>query len=189
MKKTIKIISIIGAIFGVAFFFYAFKANLFNDPKAFQEFIHRLGPFGIFVFILIQIIQPIIPIIPGGLSDVAGILMFGNVLGLLYVCTGLVIGEVIVFFLVRKYGRKFVENVLPDKGVAKFDEILAKGDKNMAKILIIVFLMPFGPDDIACYAAGFSSLSFKKYLAILVILKPISVGIHCYLAIYVFKTV
>lgn len=189
MKRVIQVVMVIGFIIGVLFFLYAFKENIFRNPKKLQQFIEQFGSFGVLVFIGMQIIQPIVPFIPGGLSDVAGILMFGNVLGLFYVCLGLIIGEVIAFLLVRKYGMAFLKVILSKKNLLKFQELLRKGDKNMLKILIIVFLMPFGPDDLACYAAGFSSMDFKKYLAALIVMKPISVGVHCYLSIYVFQLV
>ena len=51
------------------------------------------------MFILFQVIQVIIPILPGGISSVAGMLMFGNGFSLLYSCIGLVIGEAIGFCL------------------------------------------------------------------------------------------
>lgn len=42
--------------------------------------------------------QVIIPILPGGISSVAGMLMFGNLQGLLYSYLGLIIGEFIGFY-------------------------------------------------------------------------------------------
>ncbi len=67
------------------------------------------------IFILLQIIQVIIPILPGGISSVAGLLMFGNGWGLLYSCIGLIIGEAIGFLLVRYYGVSFVQLILSPK--------------------------------------------------------------------------
>lgn len=187
MKIFIKIMTVIGAIAAIFFFIYAFKNHLFQDPHALQAFIKKFGPYGVVVFILMQVIQPIIPIIPGGLSDVAGILMFGNVLGLFYVCLGLVIGESISFLLMRRYGKRFAATILSPKNMDKLNELIKRGDKHMLKILAIVFIMPFGPDDIACLAAGLSNVSFKKYFATIALLKPISVGVHCFIMIEIFK--
>ena len=50
------------------------------------------------VSFFLQIVQVIIPILPGGISSVAGMLMFGNLQGLLYSYLGLIIGEFIGFY-------------------------------------------------------------------------------------------
>lgn len=186
-KKLIKVATVIGAILAVIFFYYAFKLHLFQNPHALQKFIDQFGAYGVLVFILLQIIQPIVPIVPGGLSDVAGILMYGNVLGLLYVCIGLVIGEVILFFLVRKYGMRFAKVILSENSLKELNLIVQKGNKHIQKYIIIIFLMPFGPDDLVCLAAGFTDISFKKYLTTIALLKPISVGFHCFIMIHIFK--
>lgn len=189
MKKLIKVVSIIGAIIFIGLLYVAFKQNLFQNPILLKEFIRQFGWLGPVVFILLQMIQPIIPIIPGGMSDIAGVLLFGKVLGVLYASFGLVIGEIILFLFVRKYGRKFVLTILPDKAMTKLDKLIQLGNKHTEWMLIIVFLMPFGPDDLACLAAGFTEISLKKYTRIILLLKPISVGIHCYLLLNVFNMV
>jgi hypothetical protein len=55
--------------------------------------IKQFGNYAVLCFILLQIVQVIIPILPGGISSVAGMLMFGNLQGLLYSYLGLIIGE------------------------------------------------------------------------------------------------
>ncbi|MGY3766045.1 TVP38/TMEM64 family protein [Vagococcus vulneris] len=188
-KRIMNLLLLIGTIFTILFFIYAFKHHVFQDPKVFRQFIKSFGPFGVVVFILLQTIQPIIPIIPGGLSDVFGIIMFGNILGLFYVCFGLVIGESIVFLLIRKYGRPFIQKILSDNNQKKLDKLILKSNKHIQRLIIIVFLMPFGPDDLICYAAGLSNLSFRRYFWTIAILKPISVGVHCFIMIHFFKII
>lgn len=189
MKKLSKIIFILGLILVIVATFFAFKYNLFQNPMVLKKFVHRFGFFGPVIFIVIQIIQPIVPIIPGGVSDIAGVLSFGNVLGVLYASFGLVLGEIILFLLVRKYGRSFVLKVISDKNMPRIEKLVDLGNEHTIWMLIIVFLMPFGPDDLACLAAGFTDISLKDYVKTLVILKPISVAIHCYLLLDVFKMV
>ncbi len=189
MRKIITFITIIGIGVAILFFYYSFKNNLFSDPKVLKEFIKSFGVFGVAIFILLQIIQPIIPIIPGGLSDVAGILMYGNFLGLLYVSLGLVIGELILFLLVRRYGKSILQSLLSEKSIRKVDNFTTNGKVTMQKLIIVIFLIPFGPDDLICIAAGLSDISLKRYFWTIAILKPISVGIHCFIMISVLKVV
>ena len=77
---------------------YGYRHGIFQSADSLQQFMQQFGSYAIILFILIQIIQVIIPILPGGISSVAGMLMFGNVFGLLYSCIGLIIGEAIGFY-------------------------------------------------------------------------------------------
>lgn len=189
MKKLSKVIFIVGLVIVIVAIFFAFKYNLFQNPVILKKFVHRFGFFGPVIFILIQIIQPIVPIIPGGVSDVAGILSFGPIIGVVYASVGLVIGEIILFLLVHKYGRKFVLSITSDKNMPRLERLVDVGNKHTIWMLIIVFLMPFGPDDLACLASGFTKISLKDYIKTIILLKPISVAIHCYLLLDVFKMV
>lgn len=55
----------------------------FRSSTSLQVFIQQFGKYAVMIFVLLQVIQVIIPILPGGISSVAGMLMFGNGFGLL----------------------------------------------------------------------------------------------------------
>ncbi|APB31631.1 TVP38/TMEM64 family protein [Vagococcus teuberi] len=189
MKKLIKVFFVIGIILLLLIIWYAYNHQLCQNPTQLKQFIHRFGWYAPVVFTMIQIIQPILPIIPGGMSDVVGVVVFGKIIGVLYASVGLIIGEVILFILVRHYGRSFVLSILSEKNLPRLDKLIQLGNKHTIWMLIIVFLMPFGPDDLACLAAGFTNISFKDYLRTIILFKPLSVAIHCYLLLDVFKMV
>ena len=83
---------IIGLLFFFVLILYAYHHGIFRSSTSLQAFIQEFGKYAVIVFVLLQVIQVIIPILPGGISSVAGMLMFGNGFGLLYSCIGLVIG-------------------------------------------------------------------------------------------------
>ena len=56
-------------------------------------------------FVLLQIIQIIIPVIPGGLSCVIGVLVFGSLFGFLYNFAGMLIGSALAFWIGKKCGK------------------------------------------------------------------------------------
>lgn len=133
-----------------------------------------------------SVIQVIIPILPGGISSVAGMLMFGNGFGLLYSCIGLVIGEAIGFLLVRYYGVAFVQLILSPKKYQKFDELLTRKTKDIKKVLVVTLLLPFAPDDLICLVAGLTKLSFREFMQIVIFLKPWSVGVYSMIMLFLF---
>lgn len=56
------------------------------------------------VFVFIQIVQVVIPIIPGGISCLAGVILFGAGMGFVYNYVGICIGSVIAFLIAKAYG-------------------------------------------------------------------------------------
>lgn len=187
LHKYIRIIPIIGLLFFLVLIIYAYQHGIFRSTTSLQRFIQQFGEYAVVIFILLQIIQVIIPILPGGISSVAGLLMFGNGWGLLYSCIGLIIGEVIGFLLVRYYGVSFVQLILSPKKYQKFDQLLTQKTKDIKKVLCLTMLIPFAPDDLVCLVAGLTKISFKEYIQIVLLLKPWSVGAYSLIMLYLFQ--
>lgn len=187
LHKYIRIIPIIGLLFFLVLIIYAYQHGIFRSTTSLQRFIQQFGEYAVVIFILLQIIQVIIPILPGGISSVAGLLMFGNGWGLLYSCIGLIIGEAIGFLLVRYYGVSFVQLILSPKKYQKFDQLLTQKTKDIKKVLCLTMLIPFAPDDLVCLVAGLTKLSFKEYIQIVLLLKPWSVGAYSLIMLYLFQ--
>lgn len=187
LHKYIRIISIIGLLFFLVLIIYAYQHGIFRSTTSLQRFIQQFGEYAVVIFILLQIIQVIIPILPGGISSVAGLLMFGNGWGLLYSCIGLIIGEAIGFLLVRYYGVSFVQFILSPKKYQKFDQLLTQKTKDIKKVLCLTMLIPFAPDDLVCLVAGLTKISFKEYIQIVLLLKPWSVGAYSLIMLYLFQ--
>lgn len=186
LHKYIRIIPIIGLLFFLVLIIYAYQHGIFRSTTSLQRFIQQFGEYAVVIFILLQIIQVIIPILPGGISSVAGLLMFGNGWGLLYSCIGLIIGEAIGFLLVRYYGVSFVQLILSPKKYQKFDQLLTQKTKDIKKVLCLTMLIPFAPDDLVCLVAGLTKISFKEYIQIVLLLKPWSVGAYSLIMLYLF---
>lgn len=187
LHKYIRIIPIIGLLFFLVLIIYAYQHGIFRSTTSLQRFIQQFGEYAVVIFILLQIIQVIIPILPGGISSVAGLLMFGNGWGLLYSCIGLIIGEAIGFLLVRYYGVSFVQLILSPEKYQKFDQLLTQKTKDIKKVLCLTMLIPFAPDDLVCLVAGLTKISFKEYIQIVLLLKPWSVGAYSLIMLYLFQ--
>ena len=187
LHKYIRIIPIIGLLFFLVLIIYAYQHGIFRSTTSLQRFIQQFGEYAVVIFILLQIIQVIIPILPGGISSVAGLLVFGNGWGLLYSCIGLIIGEAIGFLLVRYYGVSFVQLILSPKKYQKFDQLLTQKTKDIKKVLCLTMLIPFAPDDLVCLVAGLTKISFKEYIQIVLLLKPWSVGAYSLIMLYLFQ--
>jgi len=117
-----------------------------------------LGPYGPAGVILGQAAQVLLMPIPPATAVVAGIL-YGPWLGTLYSFIGVTIGNTTAILLARRYGRPFVEFLLSDAAMDRFD---AYTDKTGYIPFIVIFLLPGFPDDILCFIAGLTNLDWKR---------------------------
>ena len=80
-KNYLTILSFIILLF---FGFIGYQSGIFSSPQNLEAFLKTAGIFAPIIFILIQIVQCVIPIIPGGVSCVIGVAFFGPLWGFVY---------------------------------------------------------------------------------------------------------
>ena len=163
--------------------YYGLENNLFSDMDSLKLFIAEGGIWGPLIFVLIQIIQVVIPIIPGGVSCAAGVVLFGPWAGLLYNYVGIVIGSFINFYLARKYGTTLVKSFVSESTYDKYSNWLDKG-KKFDKFFALAIFFPVAPDDFLCMLAGLTKMSLKRFSAIILLGKPASIAMYSLTLIY-----
>ena len=184
-QKVIQMAPAIGLAAFIIILIYIRHSGIFSSVADLQHFIKNFGNFAIAAFIVVQAIQPIVPFLPGGFATIVGMLMFGNIPGVLYSYIGLVIGEVGLFLLVRRFGSRFARLVLSEKNFEKFETTLQDHTQDIKKLLMVCFIFPFLPDDLTCLVAGMTDLSFREYLKIVLIFKIWSVASYGYFCLFV----
>lgn len=181
MKKFLKknvynIIAILILVVLTVLGFIGHKQGLFNSLDSFRRFILSYGTRASLIFILVQIIQVVVPIIPGGLTTIFGVVIFGPLWGFIYNYISICIGSILVFFISRTFGKTIVVNVFGEDTYNKYKSKLT--EKNYEKFFAIAILLPMAPDDFLCYLTGLSDMSFKKYVTIILLCKPPSIFIY-----------
>lgn len=135
--------------------------KFFYDPKKLKTFISSFGPFAAFVFVVIQSLQVIFAPIPGEVTGFVGGFLFGKIWGTILSTLGLTIGSIIAFTITRRYGIKFVENVVKKEYIEKFNYFVThKG----LYITFIFFVIPGFPKDSLCYLLGLTHIRFADFL-------------------------
>lgn len=104
-QKLFKVLGVIALIGSFIIAFWLYKLGILNDSNALKDLVHYYKFWGPVVFIIVQIFQIVFPVIPGGITTVAGFLIFGPVQGFIYNYIGIIIGSFILFQLVRVYGK------------------------------------------------------------------------------------
>lgn len=147
--------------------------DLFTSEQQLQSLIEQAGIFAPIVFIIIQVVQVVFPVFPGGVSCVIGVAVFGPLYGFIYNYIGVLIGSSINFLLAKRYGKSFILKIISEETYNKYEHWLYQG-KKVEWMFGMAILFPCAPDDIICLLAGLTPMSFNKFLAIMVFGKPAS---------------
>lgn len=177
MKKFIKYGSIVGIIAAIVFIIICFQKQVFVSPETLQEYLMQFGLWAPLLFMVIQITQVIFPIIPGGITCVAGVICFGPVWGFVYNYISICIGSCINFLLIRKYGKPLLVQLSSQKVYDKYVGWLDKGER-FDKLFAIAIFLPVAPDDFLCMLAGLTKMTFQKFVMIITLCKPCSILLY-----------
>ena len=77
VRKGIEISTYIGTALLVGLLVWFWSQGYFSNPQALQMLFRQAGFIGPLLFIVVQIVRVIIPIIPGGLTSAIGVMAFG----------------------------------------------------------------------------------------------------------------
>ncbi|MGX7205765.1 TVP38/TMEM64 family protein [Enterococcus pingfangensis] len=176
-RRLLNIISLTGIALTISVTIYFYHLGVFNDMNSLRQLIGHSPIAGPLIFILIQIVQVVIPIIPGGISLAAGVLIFGPYWGFIYNYVGIVIGSLILFLMGRHYGKPLIMHLVSDKVYQKYIHCL-DDQSRFEKIFAWAIFLPIAPDDALCLMASLTNISFKKYSAIILLAKPASVFLY-----------
>ncbi|MBO5278808.1 MAG: TVP38/TMEM64 family protein [Lachnospiraceae bacterium] len=129
------------------------------------------GIMGPLVLTLIQMLQVVVPIVPGMLGCAAGAALYGCVGGFLCNYIGISAGSILAFWLGRRYGTEFVKRVTGEKCYEKYAGWIQK-QKAYTWVFALMILLPLAPDDVFCYLTGLTRMSARKFVGIILGMKP-----------------
>lgn len=166
---------LIGAL--IIFSIYGYQKGIFTNRDQLELFIRQSSFWGPLLFIVIQIAQVVIAVIPGGLTCLAGVVFFGPWYGFLYSAVGILIGSCINFYLARRYGEKFIRLFVNDETYEKTRKKFLTG-KKFDVVFTAAILLPGAPDDVLCMLAGLTDMSWRKFLTILFLGRPVTIMVY-----------
>ncbi|MFV0558025.1 MAG: TVP38/TMEM64 family protein [Enterococcus sp.] len=176
-------VSVFGIGVSIAFTIYCIHLGVFQNINALRGVVGDSIFLGPLIFILLQVVQVVIPIIPGGISSAAGVLIFGPFAGFIYNYIGISIGSIIVFLLGRKYGKPFIMNMVSAKTYNKYVGWLDNQNR-FDRLFALAIFFPVAPDDALCLMAGLTNISLKKFTWIILLAKPLSIFLYSMVLIY-----
>ena len=125
-----------------------------------RDFINQHKNVSVLLFILLQILQVVIFIIPGDIVNATGGFLFNIYIGSILSFIGVVLGSIIAFYISRFLGYNFVNKFIKKE---KIDKIVYFFNTNTGFVSLFIFCnLPFVPKDILMYCAGLTPLKAKK---------------------------
>ena len=137
-KLILNILTIIGIVAVIFFIYFAVKERWFLDNEILLTKIKSFGLLAPLCFILIQIVQVVLPVIPGGASCLVGVMAFGAVGGFIYNYVGLVLGSICSFLLSRKFGMSIINKLFKEKDIKKALDKINNSKYDLIFFLIII---------------------------------------------------
>jgi uncharacterized membrane protein YdjX (TVP38/TMEM64 family) len=155
----LSLLVIVGIYLFVHYHLYVF----FIDKQKAINLVKSFGPYSVFIFISLQILQVIVAPIPGEITGFLGGYLYGPVLGTIYSSVGLTLGSWLAFMLARWYGYPFVERIVTASILEKYNSFM----KHQGLFIsFMFFLIPGFPKDCLCYIMGLSSMNTIAFIII-----------------------
>ncbi|WP_179395957.1 TVP38/TMEM64 family protein [Lacticaseibacillus absianus] len=178
-RRLINVGTLLSLIASLSLCVYWYKLGIFHDIPSLQAYLSAIGLIGPLIFIAIQILQVVIPIIPGGISTAAGVLLFGPWAGFAYNYIGIAIGSCINFALARRYGKPFILAIISE---ATYEKYMAKttNQRRFNWLFAGAIIAPVAPDDVLCLIAGLTKMKFSTFFWIIILGKPITIAAYSY---------
>lgn len=171
-KIVLKITVIILSILVVALVCYAFfpllkNINTEEGRLSFKAKVNSMGLKGFLLLYLLETVQILFVVIPGEPIELLYGMCYGSIKGAVYLTITVFLNTIIVYYIVRKFGRKVLDFFFTEEKIEKFEqkEIFNREDK-IEHILTLLFFLPGTPKDMLLYIGAFLPISKWKFICI-----------------------
>ena len=128
----------------------AFKENLETNYTGIEAML---------IFFLMQTVQVIIAVIPP--VQIVGGVLFGWFVGCLLSFGGTMLGTLVIFVMVSRFGRPLVEAFVNEKHLEKFGFL--QNEQKLIRILVILYLIPGIPKDVISYIVPLTPVKKRDF--------------------------
>lgn len=170
--KIFKIIMFIVAILliiGIIIYLFPVMKNLstHEGQLAFKARIEQSGILGFLILLGLQIAQIFLVILPGEPLEILAGMCYGAIGGAIFIFFSVALTTTIIFLLVRKFGRKFIEQSFDKEKIDKIEKSkIFQNPKNIEFILAICFAITGVPKDILIYVGGLLPIRPIRFILI-----------------------
>ena len=133
----------------------------------FKEEIASSGFNGFLMLLGLQLLQILVPVLPGEPIEFLAGMCYGTIGGMLLIFLGAFLSSFIIFYCVRKFGRDFINTFFGKDNISKLENSkwLSSPEK-IELFFFIVFLIPGTPKDLFVYIAGLLPIRPSRFFLI-----------------------
>ena len=164
-KKKIKALIIVGVLVTIiiTITFSIPFIKFIKDPIKLRNLLESYGLFTPLMYILLTMIQVLIPFIPGEPFELLAGYMFGTVKGTILCLLSGSLASILIIVLVKKYGIKLIEVFFNPKEHQKTKYLQSK---KAFIIYALLFIIPGTPKDLLCYIGGLSDFDIVPLIIV-----------------------
>ena len=171
-KKCLKIVlSVLSVALFVGLIIYllpTMKGILTQEGRVeFKAKLDSMGMGKFWVLIALQFAQILLVFLPGEPLEILAGLCYGTIGGTIFIMVTVFITTALIFYLVRKFGKSYVEHFFKKEKIEKIENSkFFKDSKNIELIMIILFLIPGTPKDLLVYLGGLLPIKPLRFILI-----------------------
>ena len=176
-KTALQAVSLTGFALCLLVALWGWQTGVLTSQERLQTLVASCGMAGALLFTVFQAVQVVVPILPGGLGCLAGVLLFGPVWGFVYNYIGICVGSLLAFAVARNCGKPLLSLLFSEKTIARYSRWTEEKDR-FARLFALAIFLPVAPDDFLCYLAGTTEISWGRYTAIILLCKPFAITLY-----------
>ena len=161
----LKLIFLILIVVLIPLYLYFYQQDFlmrFRDFNDIVSFLERYKLQSIPIYIILQIAQIVISVLPGQFFQLAAGYLYTFWPALLFSCIGAFLGTTITFWLAKGLGSDFV-HIFFEKDKTE-DYVKRLNSKTAYTIVFLLYAIPGIPKDVVSYAAGLSEMKYKPFI-------------------------
>ena len=176
-KTALQVVSFTGFALCLLVALWGWQTGVLTSQERLQALVASCGMAGALLFTVFQAVQVVVPILPGGLGCLAGVLLFGPVWGFVYNYVGICIGSLMAFAVARNCGKPLLGLLFSEKTIHRYSHWTEEKGR-FARLFALAIFLPVAPDDFLCYLAGTTEMNWGRYTAIILLCKPFAIALY-----------
>lgn len=167
--KIVLLIFVMSASIGLIIYLFPVMKNLstHEGQVAFKERVDNSGIYGFLTLLALQFAQIFLVIVPGEPLEILAGMCYGTVGGTIFILFSVALTTTIIFWLVRKFGKKFIYQSFDQKKIDKIEKSkIFQNPKKIEFILAMCFAITGAPKDILVYIGGLLPVKPLRFILI-----------------------
>jgi len=155
-----------GLVIGITVILLPYFQRL-SEPEfqaSIQNWINRIGIWGVLLIFAIQVLQIVIAFIPGEPVEILAGALYGTLGGLAICLAGCVFASTVIFALSKRFGKELLYRLFGKEKTTNWKWL--QDNQKSEMVTFILFFIPGTPKDMLTYIVGVTEMSVKKFIAI-----------------------